>query len=189
MPRKCSVCEHNEVKEINRMLIAGRAVTEVARHFDMPYDAVWNHKRKHISENERLKIRKEQEINLVDYLQELRENLKQSKSIFEDAKRKKHYSTALKALSEIRRALELIADIQENDLSQEQPEGSGISEEQRQTYYSRLNEVETKLLDKITDSMLNEKNEPAIPNNPELSLSKIIDFKQVKNTPRKRQKF
>jgi len=50
MGRTCTICRHNNAEEINKQLIRGDSIAEIARHFATSEDALSRHKESHISE-------------------------------------------------------------------------------------------------------------------------------------------
>lgn len=48
MATKCTICNHDRIKEINRLLLAGRTCAEIGRKFSISSSTLGNHKRNHI---------------------------------------------------------------------------------------------------------------------------------------------
>lgn len=49
MSRRCTVCEHSDVQEINRRLVSGDSIAGIARDSAVSEDALRRHKEGHIS--------------------------------------------------------------------------------------------------------------------------------------------
>ncbi len=50
MPRKCSICFHDEAKAINLLLINGLPYRNIAKRFDVDPAALYRHKKNHLAE-------------------------------------------------------------------------------------------------------------------------------------------
>ncbi len=50
MARRCSICTHKQINEINRELIEGKSYRTIADHFDVSKSALIRHKKEHIPE-------------------------------------------------------------------------------------------------------------------------------------------
>mgnify|MGYP006287367333 CR=1 FL=1 len=176
MSKKCSVCEHYNVKEINKKLILGHPATEVARHFDMPYDAVWRHGKNHISDRERMKVQREQQLPLTDQLTKLKEHLETAEEEFKRARKSSRANNAQGWLREIRLILQQISEIHSN-IDKSQPTNkesqSNVSQEDMEKYWKKLSEVERQIMDLLTSKMLGETKE-SIPNTPGTRLDEIV---------------
>ena len=51
MTRTCTVCNHKDVEEINKLLVAGESYRSIAKQFEASESAVYRHKESHISES------------------------------------------------------------------------------------------------------------------------------------------
>ena len=115
MGRKCLTCTHPKYREINRALVAGRQpLAEISRQFGISTDALRNHKTNCIH----LNLRRAQERRDLDYAEELWQvftksvarlstNIDDLEDVIAQTKKRKHYSTLIKALGETRSTLEL----------------------------------------------------------------------------------
>lgn len=50
MGRQCTVCAHNDIEEINRLLLCGDSYRAIARQFGLSKDALARHKESHMPE-------------------------------------------------------------------------------------------------------------------------------------------
>ena len=50
MGRQCTVCAHNDIEEINRLLLCSDSYRDIARQFALSKDALSRHKESHIPE-------------------------------------------------------------------------------------------------------------------------------------------
>lgn len=50
MGRQCTVCAHNDIEEINRLLLCSDSYRDIARQFGLSKDALARHKESHIPE-------------------------------------------------------------------------------------------------------------------------------------------
>jgi hypothetical protein len=48
MPRRCSICHHERLEEINRALVEGAALSEMAAKYRVSDDALSRHKANHL---------------------------------------------------------------------------------------------------------------------------------------------
>ncbi len=111
MPRKCTVCEHEKVEEINRLLLAGVSLRNIAKQFAVTDAALFRHKR-HIPAG-MVKAQEAQEIakadNLLAQVAGLRDK---ALSILATAEQAGDLRTALQGIKEARACLELLAKLQ-----------------------------------------------------------------------------
>ena len=119
-PHQCTVCQHNKLAVINRDLILGMSVREVAAKYAVSKDAANRHNRNHIDETLRRKViaanlrdqqvMEQQEITgvLNDERVEVQGGLKRCigeiERILEEAKGDEDRLTQLSALKEMRSA-------------------------------------------------------------------------------------
>jgi hypothetical protein len=48
MGRQCTVCNHRDIEEINRLLLCSDSYRDIARQFNLSKDALARHKESHI---------------------------------------------------------------------------------------------------------------------------------------------
>jgi predicted DNA-binding protein YlxM (UPF0122 family) len=111
MPRKCTVCEHEKVEEINRLLLEGVSLRDIAGQYSISKTALHRHK-KHIPAT-LAKAQEAQEVaradNLLDQVTELRDK---ALSILDKAEQAGDLRTALQGVREAKGCLELLAKLQ-----------------------------------------------------------------------------
>lgn len=111
MPRKCTVCNHGQVGEINQALLDGASFRNVAENFSLSITALHRHKQ-HIPAD----LTKAQEAqavaradSLLDQVISLRDK---ALSLLETAEQAGELRTALQGIKEARGCLELLAKLQ-----------------------------------------------------------------------------
>lgn len=117
MPRKCSICEHEKVEEINRELIKGKSYRKISQKFLVSYHAVYRHK-DHVPQA-LTKAQEAREVsqadNLLDQVKELHEK---AKALLDKAENAGELRTALQGVREAKGCLELLGKLQ-GELQQE----------------------------------------------------------------------
>ncbi len=105
MPRRCSICHHDRLEEINRALVEGNALSGIAALFRVSKDALSRHKTNHIPAT----LVKAQEVTQADSLLDQACNLQaRTLTILEAAEASGEHRIALAAIGEARRNLELL---------------------------------------------------------------------------------
>ena len=113
MVQSCGICVNINRAEIDREIIKGRALAVIARDFGLDYDSLYRHSQNHVVKNA-IKVLEKQDLNKIenlDLLSEIDHILKKAREIFDRNLQDGHDTTALKALSEIRSVLDLLAKI------------------------------------------------------------------------------
>ena len=117
MPRKCSVCEHSQIDEINKAILEGETFRNIAKQFSLNYQAVYRHK-EHIP-GAMTRAQEAEEVtqanNLLAQVEQLRAKAWELLSKAEQAGELK---TALQGVREAKGCLELLAKLQ-GELQQE----------------------------------------------------------------------
>ncbi len=112
MPRRCTVCEHEKVEEINRLLLEGVSLRDLAGRYSVSKTALHRHKESHLPA-ELTKAREAREIakadSLLDQVTELRDK---ALSILDKAEQAGDLRTALQGVREAKGCLELLARLQ-----------------------------------------------------------------------------
>lgn len=115
MGRKCLTCTHPKYRAINRSLVEGRQpVSEISRQYGISTDALHAHKKRCLHTNLRL-AQQRRELDYADELwgvfkkslTRLATNVDDLEDVIAQTKKRKHYNSLLKALSEVRATLEL----------------------------------------------------------------------------------
>ena len=112
MPRKCTVCEHEKVEEINRLLLEGVSLRDIAGQYSISKTALHRHKKDHLPAK-LVKAQEAREIakadSLLDQVTELRDK---ALSILDKAEQAGDLRTALQGVREAKGCLELLARLQ-----------------------------------------------------------------------------
>jgi len=110
LPRKCTICEHPQVDEINKLLLEGVSLRDIARQYSVSRAALHRHK-DHIPAD-LAKAREAKEVaqadNLLDQLKDLQ---RRTLAILQAAEQDNDHGMALKAIKEARGNLELLAKL------------------------------------------------------------------------------
>ena len=111
MPRKCSICTHDDRDAMDAALVRGEANRRIASRFGVCEAAVRRHKADHIP-NTLLKAEEAEDIARADdLLSQLRALQGRALGILEKAERGGDYRAALSAIREARGCLELLAKL------------------------------------------------------------------------------
>ena len=107
MPRKCSVCEHIQVKEIDKSLVNGTGLRKIAKRFSLSTTAVYRHK-KHLN-GTLIKASEIKKITHADNLMEQISNLQsRALNILSKTEQAQDWRAATGAIREARGCLELL---------------------------------------------------------------------------------
>jgi len=111
MPRKCTICEHPKVEEINKALLETQNITKVAKQYGVNYHALYRHK-DHIPAI-LTQAQEAQEVAKADsLLAQVTELRDKALSILDKAEQAGDLRTALQGIKEARGCLELLARLQ-----------------------------------------------------------------------------
>ncbi len=112
MPRKCTICEHEKVEEINRLLLKGVSLRNIAKQYSVSAASLHRHKKGHLPAK-LVKAQEAREIakadSLLDQVTELRNK---ALSILAKAEQAGDLRTALQGVREAKGCLELLARLQ-----------------------------------------------------------------------------
>jgi hypothetical protein len=110
MPRHCTVCDHPERGEIDRLLVGGEPYRSIAKQFSLSESAVYRHK-SHLS-GTLIKAKEAEQVTQADnLLDQIRDLQKKALSILSKAEAAKDYRAATGAIREARGCLELLAKL------------------------------------------------------------------------------
>jgi hypothetical protein len=110
MPRTCSVCNHIRRDEIDNALLAGEALRDIAGRVSIPKSALHRHKL-HLSAT-LVKAKESEQVARADgLLDQLIELTNEARRLKQKAEAKRDYRTALTAVRELVRIVEMIARI------------------------------------------------------------------------------
>jgi len=118
MARKCKVCSHPKLNEINQSLIKSRNISELSRKYEIPWDSLKRHKELHLPALLQ-KAQEAEEVSQADTLLAQVEELKaKAWKLLNKAERAGDLRTALSGVREAKGCLELLAKLQ-GELQQE----------------------------------------------------------------------
>jgi hypothetical protein len=110
MPRKCSICVHQQKTEIERSLLAGDSYRTVAQRFDVSRDAVVRHRR-HLVPATPNSLPIEQIFQSGTLVEQLQNLTSEAQRLKEKAETDGDFRTALAAVRELCRIVELVAKL------------------------------------------------------------------------------
>jgi hypothetical protein len=111
VPRRCSICRHEHVEQINQALVEGTVLSEIAALFRVSDDALSRHRNNHLPVT-LTKAREAKEVAQADDLLGQVRNLQdRTLTILEAAEASGEHRTALAAIGEARRNLELLGKL------------------------------------------------------------------------------
>jgi adenylyl- and sulfurtransferase ThiI len=112
LTRICTVCRHKDLEEINRQLICGGSLRDIARQFNLSKDALSRHKDSHIPES----LLKAYDIKEYTAAQKLACRLKDEadlvRELRDEARKQGDINTALRAVDRALKCIELCAKVQ-----------------------------------------------------------------------------
>jgi len=115
MPRTCTVCNHRDVHEIDKLLLSGESYRSIAKQFEASESAVYRHKERHIPEA-LLKADDIKDVveanNSVATLQKVREKAFELLDKAIEAADTKVYGAPSNYLREIREQIKLWAELE-----------------------------------------------------------------------------
>jgi transposase-like protein len=114
MPRRCTVCDHPERPTVDALLLeGGESNRAIARRFGLSKDAVARHREDHLPER-LLRAADAGEVASADgLLSQLRHLHARTLAILGETEAARDHQTALRAIAEARRNLELLARLTE----------------------------------------------------------------------------
>jgi hypothetical protein len=110
MPRRCSVCTHPRRPEIDHAIVSGNSYRTVAQQFTISRDAVVRHRR-HFSVALVKPLSSEQMSPSEALLGQLEELKSEAQRLKQKAEQEGDYRTALAAVRELCRIVELVAKL------------------------------------------------------------------------------
>jgi hypothetical protein len=112
MPRRCTVCAHEEGEAINKALSdPSRAISKIAAEYRVSEDALSRHKANHLMPEIRDKLASDPELRDMDILAEMKSLYQRMKGYLEAVETTENWQ-AIKAFhSEARHDLELLAKL------------------------------------------------------------------------------
>ena len=110
MPRKCSICVNGSRTEIEQSVLAGDSYRAVAQRFQVSRDAVVRHRR-HLKAATPNSIQVEQIFESGSLIEQLRRLTSEAQRLKEKAEMAGDFRTALAAVRELCRIVELVAKL------------------------------------------------------------------------------
>ncbi len=111
MPRRCSICHHERLEEIDRALVEGTAISEIAAKYRVSDDALSRHKANHLPDALVKAQRAKETMRADDLLSQVRDLQARTLTILEVAHGSGEHRTALAAIGQARANLELQAKL------------------------------------------------------------------------------
>ncbi len=110
MPRKCSVCEHIQVKEIDKSLVNGTGLRKIAKRFSLSTTSTYRHKA-HINRT-LLKANEVREVAQADnLLKQVRDLQTRALNVLLKTEESEDWRAATGAIREARGCLELLGKL------------------------------------------------------------------------------
>ena len=111
MARRCSVCEHKDVAEINSALALGEPLRTIADRWSVSKTDLMRHRNQHLPVSA-IMAKETQEIDQAnDLLNQIRDLQQRTQATLEGAQEVEELSVALQGIREARDNLELLAKL------------------------------------------------------------------------------
>ena len=104
MPRRCTVCDHAERAEIDRALIRGTPLRDIAGHYGLTKSAVERHQKEHLPKVLMAAHEAEERVTAAALLRDLRRLQRRAEAILDRADGDDD-ALALKAVAELRQLI------------------------------------------------------------------------------------
>jgi hypothetical protein len=111
MPRECSVCDHNDVAEINSALAANEPLRYVADRWSVSKTELMRHRNYHLPVSAIMAQEAEEVTYSNDLLDEMHDLQQRTQATLERALEDEELSVALQAIREARGNMELLAEL------------------------------------------------------------------------------
>ncbi len=111
VPRRCTVCDHQERHGIDEALVSGTPYRSVAKRFGLSESAVYRHKSEHLPAHLLKAKEVEEAARADDLLEQVRHLQAHALDILERAEKAGDLRTALAAISQARGNLELLGKL------------------------------------------------------------------------------
>lgn len=110
MPQACTVCRHDQVAEIDQLLVSGTSLRNIARRFGTSATALHRH-RKHLASQVVKAKEAKQAADADTLLDRVKQLLSDAQRITAQAEQAKQLDIALRGIREVREVLELLARV------------------------------------------------------------------------------
>lgn len=111
MPQVCTICSHEDRREIDRALVGGTAKRRIAADFSVSESAVWRHFREHLPELLSRAYEAEQTAEADKLLTDIRRLQAKTLLMLQEAEKSGDLRTALAAVREARNNIALLAEL------------------------------------------------------------------------------
>ena len=111
VPQVCTVCRHPQLAEINKALVAGTALRNIAEHYALSATALHRHKEEHLPKLLTKAVAAEEVRQALDVVQQLRHINAATLTVLRDAKAAGEGELVLKAIDRVYRQIELQAKL------------------------------------------------------------------------------
>jgi hypothetical protein len=114
MPRRCSVCDHDDLADINTALASNEALRTIADRWSVSKTALIRHRNEHLPASSLLEAKEAEEMaNADNLLKEVRELHERALSTLNRAEEAEELGVAMRAIREARGDLERLAKLLE----------------------------------------------------------------------------
>lgn len=141
----CTVCTHPKRLEIDRRIVSGANLANLAKEFGLPYSSTYNHAQIHVSRQLTQVMEKRATAEQFDLLERIDGTIIRAEKIFLRNFEKGRDLVALKALSEQRATFELLAKIsyalhqaKQAEIELARLNSGEISQEDKQAFQKKL---------------------------------------------------
>lgn len=173
MTQVCSICIHRHRFVLEKEIVSGCNLRQLAKEYDVDYQSLYNHSINHVSKSIARAMEKKEFTHSMDLLARIDSIIQRADDIFTRNYKEKKDDLALKALSEQRNTISLLNNIAaqlthakqlEYEMSKDKFKDT---EEELQKAYDEglacLNEREVKTFQKLIDKIRNKSNIIVLP--------------------------
>ena len=111
MTMKCATCCHPKRLQIDRRIVQGGNVAEIAREYGLSYNSVWAHSRDHVSHQLVAATRKKELMESMNIISDVETLISRTQNILDTVEGKQQFGQALAAVRELRGCYELLSKI------------------------------------------------------------------------------
>ena len=111
MSQVCLICTNSQRLEIDRRIVHGDSIASIARDFEVSYDSLFSHSKKHISRQLVKAVEQKVMIEGNELMEIIQRIIERAESIFKRNFEKGNDATALKAIDSQRNTIQLLANI------------------------------------------------------------------------------
>jgi coenzyme F420-reducing hydrogenase alpha subunit len=109
MPRTCSVCDHNDLSEINAALASNEPLRTIADRWSVSKTALIRHRNQHLPVSQLKAKEAEEGARTDDLFEQVRDLQERALATLDRAEQTEELSAALEAIREAKSNLELLA--------------------------------------------------------------------------------